>query len=867
MRENKVCFLHLRLTSFITFLFTQPLPVLLALLAIGKFIHICYPKMWMPIKEKIYLTWPEPLINIFNSFLKFYNSTSFTILAIIGTLSLIYIFCEAIYDIKHSFNPDRQNRQTNESTELDRITEAPIQTLKQDRFFHKSYVMMLNNLINSIATNEACYIGVYGKWGEGKTSALNLLKEHVSQDKESKVDLFIHFSPWEFPEGSDYRSLLFEEISRSIAQQPKKRDLARIFSKLAFGFKLQRIQQHIGSIHNVIDMIRTLWFNLFFTTEDLFRCTKKELTRLNKRIGVVIDDLDRLSQEEICQVIRFLKANGDLPNLVYLVLADIVCLADALKDFPGTNGDGKEYLEKIIPYSCPLLPLSAEIKRKYLKEEIVRLILTFNLPDFNLEKEYDQVLERATTPRKLNRIIIAFSMALAWLKLPIPNLRYLNVHLGDLLLLTLLKAFEIDCYNHLYDTIEEIRKKSASGYLNTNKGVPTNWLDEHFLKYAKNPNWVLSFLQNNLGLTAQYDSSSGEEIAYYYFKDWTSSAARKEYRLASDFYYPNYFFVRNEKKQLQQDTLKEFEEKIAALQDTQELLMKLDADGVLPQLLDVLEVQEPFKTRQITEFFLTQLIELSNKPLNNIQYSSIVTDFDLIFRRTIYEQIFIVIIRYRSNYYSKKENYSEPRTVFGDKILLPLLETIETVVLLYYFVYHEDGHHAGNKADFEAIFSNEGYQSICDLFCQRLIKLQQQDQLFNHPECDNFLWAWPIIIINRVKNLRKDAQKACLPVLDNYGQIKKVCKAFYRKSASSMDEDNPVFVWWLENLGALFDDDGIEKIADILDQEKIMEVESPKMAELLRWALLQKKNSEAYDDKAQYAHVMELRDKTVDPSE
>ena len=82
---------------------------------------------------------------------------------------------------------------------------------------------------------------------------------------------------------------------------------------------------------------------------------------MEKKVVVVVDDLDRLSKEETCRVIRFLKANGDLPNITYLILADEAYLANAVAGLVARPDKmaiecGREYLKKIIPLRCPLPP-------------------------------------------------------------------------------------------------------------------------------------------------------------------------------------------------------------------------------------------------------------------------------------------------------------------------------------------------------------------------------------------------------------------------------------------------------------------------------------------------------------------------------
>jgi predicted KAP-like P-loop ATPase len=44
------------------------------------------------------------------------------------------------------------------------------------------------------------------------------------------------------------------------------------------------------------------------------------MLKLDAQIVVVIDDIDRLGDDEVLLVLRLIKANADFPNLTYLLL-------------------------------------------------------------------------------------------------------------------------------------------------------------------------------------------------------------------------------------------------------------------------------------------------------------------------------------------------------------------------------------------------------------------------------------------------------------------------------------------------------------------------------------------------------------------
>lgn len=71
------------------------------------------------------------------------------------------------------------------------------------------------------------------------------------------------------------------------------------------------------------------------------------------KIIVSIDDIDRLSEEEIIAVFQLVKSLADFPNAVYLLAFDYDVVVRALSVVQ--HGDGREYLEKVIqvPFEIP----------------------------------------------------------------------------------------------------------------------------------------------------------------------------------------------------------------------------------------------------------------------------------------------------------------------------------------------------------------------------------------------------------------------------------------------------------------------------------------------------------------------------------
>ena len=81
----------------------------------------------------------------------------------------------------------------------------------------------------------------------------------------------------------------------------------------------------------------------------------KVLKEISKPITVILDDIDRLSSDELQSILKLVRVTGNFPNIVYVLSFDKNRVIKTLND---NNIDGRDYLEKIIqiPFDIPQVP-------------------------------------------------------------------------------------------------------------------------------------------------------------------------------------------------------------------------------------------------------------------------------------------------------------------------------------------------------------------------------------------------------------------------------------------------------------------------------------------------------------------------------
>jgi hypothetical protein len=188
-----------------------------------------------------------------------------------------------------------------------------------------------DEILNLLFTDSFVF-GLYGRWGEGKTSVLNLLAGGLSASPDYIV---VRFDPWLFEGGEPMLRALYEQVEKGVSQRyilPGFRKALAKYSRMASpkieaGIKLDlRIEEE--------------------TIEQTRSRISGYLTRTAKKVVILIDEVDRLQDREILQVLRLVRANASFKNTIFLISMDHKTAADKIAML--TGGKGNEYIEKIV---------------------------------------------------------------------------------------------------------------------------------------------------------------------------------------------------------------------------------------------------------------------------------------------------------------------------------------------------------------------------------------------------------------------------------------------------------------------------------------------------------------------------------------
>lgn len=337
------------------------------------------------------------------------------------------------------------------------IGDNPLARGEKDILERMPYVKALKMLIEHAPTNGgAQYIGVYGGWGDGKTSVRNQL-EYTFEDEvgvESRP-VFVDFAAWAYVDSDDLPYAFFKQIAETL-ERHGDRAVGGAFLSLADRLRVRVLARYFGS-ESVVMAIAKMLLGLASSETSVRNELRRALEGFGRRIIVVIDDLDRMPPDDVCKVIRLLKANGDLPSLTYLVLADDEYLAASIGTrMPAMSGRtafdvGQEFLEKIVTLDCPLPKINntAQLKH-YLVSQLDWIHGRYCVTGWPvLQDEFECVFPYFDNVRSLKRLLNAYEKELAVHQSKSGDGLPLSIDPSDLLALTALRLKRPDVYQLL----------------------------------------------------------------------------------------------------------------------------------------------------------------------------------------------------------------------------------------------------------------------------------------------------------------------------------------------------------------------------------------------------------------------------------
>lgn len=405
--------------------------------------------------------------------------------------------------------------------------DRPISEANEDKFQRYGFSKRIAETIINRKSKESIVIGLFGAWGEGKSSVLNFIDQEL---KKHDSIVRINLNPWRYSDEDSLLKNFFDKIAHALGKELEKKtekvgDFIKKYGTLSsvFGFDATAV----GSI------LSDAKIETFKERIDEF------LNASDNKIVIFVDDIDRLDKQEIYTLFRLVKLTADFSNTTYILSFDETMVAAAIGERfgAGDKKSGTSFLEKIIQVPLTIPKAQPEALKKFCFK-LVDNAIDSSTSSANLSKEDVQrfvyqfstnVLKRLSTPRLAVRYgnTLSFSMPL------------LNgeVNMVDLMLIEAIKIF----YPEHYYFIKENPDYFIGSYkdLGSTNNQKITEIKEHLE--------ALSSALNNSGKAQIQDLLSNlfpnldTAIGNFYYSDKNRNEWYVDKRIASLKYFDRYF--------------------------------------------------------------------------------------------------------------------------------------------------------------------------------------------------------------------------------------------------------------------------------------------------------------------------------------
>jgi predicted KAP-like P-loop ATPase len=230
-------------------------------------------------------------------------------------------------------------------------SDKPISDQALDKFQRYEFAKRIATMIGERENEDCIVIGLYGAWGEGKTSVVNFIEQELKKDEKVVA---IKFNAWRYSDEMSLLSQFFGELAKAL-NASLKHGTEKIGELIGKYGKL--INSNIPIVKELTEGAKGAGQLMAeVPIEELRKRIEKILQEGKAKVVVFIDDIDRLEKKEIQAIFRLVKLTGDFSNVTYVLSFDEKMVASALADiYGGGQNAGRDFLEKIIqvPLTIP----------------------------------------------------------------------------------------------------------------------------------------------------------------------------------------------------------------------------------------------------------------------------------------------------------------------------------------------------------------------------------------------------------------------------------------------------------------------------------------------------------------------------------
>lgn len=424
-------------------------------------------------------------------------------------------------------------------------TDKPILKSEEDLLGRSAFSKQLAKAILAYTSTDNFTIGLCGKWGSGKTSILNMVEENIhiltKDNEKSTIPIIVHFNPWYYTDRSQITSQFFNEILVALNTSPNHENLKIVGEALEnyssifdFAGMIPVIGPYLKPLASLIKGMGADFKEVADAKKSLDRQKEevcKAMREQAQKIIVIIDDIDRLNNEQIRLIFQLVNSLAGFPNMIYLLSFDREVVSRALSVEQNCNGE--EYLEKIIQLHFDIPETQTSLVQKVLFDRL-NLLYEEIAPSHFDEKYWSQVYTHCIEPfikgiRDINRVLNVYRFQY--------SLMHNEVNCIDLLVLATFQVCVPGIYRWIYNN--EYRITGLSTGKQPTSEEQKKYLIELSEKIKDIYNDSLTILEALQILFPIISQHSGK----YLYNDITEDELRQQLRVACKSRFPYYFHL------------------------------------------------------------------------------------------------------------------------------------------------------------------------------------------------------------------------------------------------------------------------------------------------------------------------------------
>lgn len=369
------------------------------------------------------------------------------------------------------------------------MSDKACETKNDDMFGVISQAERFAERVFNQGSPESLVFGIDAPWGTGKSTFVNLCKEYWQEHYRDQIIVY-SFDPLRFENKDNLLNKFIEGLIKMIGSKVFAPEIGTLVSKY--------VEQLINSKPSISFLGIKFSLPINETIDSVLERLEIALINVDKKIVIIVDDLDRLEFSAIAKVLFVIKKSFALPNISYVLCYD----TENIATFSHQNIDKEkvnEFLEKFVNVKTSLY-LDSQLLLEYFtsnKDKSLANNLFANpeliskavegLKDIFNSKDFHSYLSFIGDARKLKRLINTILL----LEVQETDFDNNDFDKQDLIHLLLIYIHYPNVFRKIYNAETQGKKGFFSVVHNENKYKNTDEYDKYLATLTDNQKFIL----------------------------------------------------------------------------------------------------------------------------------------------------------------------------------------------------------------------------------------------------------------------------------------------------------------------------------------------------------------------------------------